>query len=145
MVALTNKEYQQRISLAEAAVSDVTDPQLKQVAFGKILEQLLAPGSEFGPAPMARPTHVMPATAVGKSAPVSRGPVGLIEGLVNEDFFQPGKSLRDVQTELQNRGHRIPRTSLSGPLQGLCRRRVLRRTKETPAGGNNAVYIYSKW
>ena len=120
MVTLTNREYQQRISVAETAVADVADPQLKQVAFAKILEQLLSQSAD----------ERQPATASGRQTTrsrslqrshgtMSRGPVGLIEALLEEQFFQQGKSLRDVQTELQNRGHRIPRTSLSGPLQAL--------------------------
>jgi hypothetical protein len=68
----------------------------------------------------------------------------LIQTLVGEQFFQDGKSLRDVQIELQNRGHRIPRTSLSGPLQSLCRQKLLRRMKETSSSAK-AVYVYSNW
>lgn len=140
MVALTNREYQQKISLAETAVADVVDPQLKQVAFAKILEQLLSQGIGDGRTgiPLARQTTPQRSLRSSRS-PVTGGPVRLIEALVEEQFFQHGKTLRDVQTELQNRGHRIPRTSLSGPLQALCRRRVLRRMKE------KALYVYSNW
>lgn len=145
MDAFTNREYQQKISLAETAVSDMADPQLKQVAFAKILEQLLSQGTDDRrrPTPLAKDTTQRHSQQRSRDG-IARGPVGLIEVLVNEQFFQHGKSLRDVQAELQNRGHRIPRTSLSGPLQGLCRRRALRRMKEMSSSGKT-VYVYSNW
>ena len=141
MVALTNREYQERISVAEKAVADLVDPQLKQVAFAKILEQLLSQSAEDHPTAMPLTRHANRHPTSRLRSAVNGGPVGLIQTLVEEQFFQHGKSLREVQSELQNRGHRIPRTSLSGPLQSLCRRKLLRRIKES----SSAVYAYSNW
>src|SRR5262245_31845223 len=113
MVALTNVQYQEKISVAEAAVAEMTDPQLRQVAFAKILEQLL---SEDGGGSLSRRANR--GTDLGVRRKVgSGGPISRIESLVAEDFFADARTLGDVQKELEIRGHRIPRTSLSGPLQ----------------------------
>ena len=145
MIALSNSEYQERISVATAAVADMPDPQLKQVAFAKILEQLLSQStSGAAPASAGQMHSTFRRAQPRPRSAVNAGPVGWIDALVDEGFFQRGKTLRDVQTELQNRGHRIPRTSLSGPLQSLCRRRRLRRSKEGSPTGKK-IYVYSTW
>src|SRR5947207_1097211 len=118
MVAMTDKEYQSKISLAEAAVAQMSDPKLREVAFAKILEQLLRPVAEYVAVRGARRTG---SSSVSRhpSRAVGGGPISLIETLIDEQFFEQPRALRDVQAELVNRGHRIPRTSLSGPLQAL--------------------------
>jgi hypothetical protein len=144
MSVLTKEEYQEKISVAESAVEGVVDPQLRPVAFAKILEQLLSQTTSNASVLLAPNPRVERRVQKRSSGAVQGGPAGLIDTLVDEQFFQNGKGLRDVQIELQNRGHRIPRTSLSGPLQALCRRRRLRRLKEKTAVGRD-VYVYSNW
>jgi len=144
MVALAkDRSYQQKISIAEAAVAQMTDPQLKQVAFGKILEQLLIGSTEASTDVSARRAPATkderPRASVGRG-----GPVAHIEDLIAEGFFQQPRTLVGVRTELANRGHHIPRTSLSGPLQSLCQRRILRRMKHRINGGKE-VFAYSMW
>jgi len=79
-----------------------------------------------------------------KSQPKTRrGPQGYIEELVDEGFFKRPRTLSDVKAELANRGHHIARTSLSGPLQNLCKRRRLRRQKGI--GSDKDAFGYTNW
>lgn len=145
MVALfTDRSYEQKISIAEAAVAGMSDPQLKQVAFGKILEQLLADAAHGRSANVRGSESVESVDAPRRRAPVGRGgPIAHIEELIAEDFFRQPRSLGDVRTELANRGRHIPRTSLSGPLQALCQRKILRRMKHRVNG--KEIFAYSTW
>jgi len=49
-----------------------------------------------------------------------------------------------VKAELENRGHHIALTSLSGPLQKLTLKKQLRRQK-TKTAGKKQTYSYSNW
>ena len=62
---------------------------------------------------------------------------------VYEGVFDDPKTIAEVKAELENRGHHIPITHLSNPLQNLTKERVLRRQKVKK--GNKQVFSYSKW
>jgi hypothetical protein len=138
------KDFTKLVSEAEAAVASVKDAELRQIAFSKILEELLSD------APTS-PSHKSVATKgpVGAAKPASkphrRGPQGYIEEMIEEDFFGVQRTLSQVQAELGNRGHHIPRTSLSGPLQKLCQAKKLRRAKGKLPGMRSIKYTYSNW
>jgi hypothetical protein len=143
MATIPNSEYQEKISTAEAAVAGMADPQLKQVAFGKILEKLLEDAAVDG---SEKRTVRSPVRREAKPAAkvVSRtGPIAYIEELISEQFFKIPKTMGEVRIELANRGHHIPRTSMSGPLQMLCQRKTLRRMKHSVNG--KEMFAYSNW
>jgi hypothetical protein len=68
------------------------------------------------------------------------GPQAYVEEMVADGFFKKPKAIAEVRAELENRGHHIPLTSLSGPMQKLCQKKVLRRHK--PDG---KTFSYSNW
>jgi len=124
------------VAQAERAVASIKDAELRRAAFEKILEHLL--GASSGSKEQRR--------APGRSKPgkkTRRGPQGYVEELVDEGFFKKPRTLSDVKAELANRGHHIPRTSLSGPLQNLCKQRQLRRQKGI--GSDKDAFGYTKW
>lgn len=141
----SEQDYAQMIKEAEAAVAPVKDPELKRIAFEKILDSLLAKGTS-GTVARADKTK-----AHGRSQKVDRrvserragGPKGYIEELIDEAFFKTPKTLAAVRAELGNRGHHIPMVQLSTPMQRLCQQRRLRRNKAVD--GNKEVYTYSNW
>ena len=136
-------DYGELVSQAERAVSSVKDPELKRAAFEKVLEDLLANRAQSdGPVRAAK----RPAKAQ-KSAHSSKprgGPQAYVEEMVEDGFFKKPKTLAQVKAELENRGHHIPTTSLSGPLQKLCQRRMLRRHR-TNTEGAKQTFNYSNW
>jgi membrane protein involved in colicin uptake len=139
-------KYQELVAKAEGAVQAVKDPELRRVAFEKVLDDLLgrtgsgAAGDAKGAArkaPVARP-------ATGRKAPrPAGGPKGYVKEMIEDGFFKKPNTIAQVKAELENRGHHIPFTSLSGPLQSLCQERELRRQKTRV--GKKQTYSYSEW
>lgn len=72
------------------------------------------------------------------------GTSAYIVELIDEQFFSKPKTISEVKAELGNRGHHIPLTSLSGPLQKLCQKKRLRRQK-TDGEGKKKAFAYSNW
>jgi hypothetical protein len=66
------------------------------------------------------------------------------QGYIEELIAKP-KTIVAVKAELGNRGHHIPLTSLSGPLQSLCKRKRLRREKTEATDGGKKAFAYSNW
>ena len=134
-------DYARLVNEAEAAVSAVKDPELKRVAFEKILGTLLQDSTPSQAPQRARANVPKPA----KPPPKARlGPTAYIQELIDDGFFASPRSIADVKEELSNRGHHIPQTSLSGPLQSLTQQRLLRRQKTGGAGAKSA-FAYSNW
>jgi hypothetical protein len=144
---MTDKHYAELVSQAELAVSSVKDPELKRVAFEKILDDLLAGGQGQRSAVVnAIPKRRRPQkrAASGGARAKRSGPQGYIQEMIEEGFFDKQKTLAEVKAELENRGHHIPITTLSKPLQRLCQNRKLRRQK-IESNGNRKTFGYSKW
>jgi hypothetical protein len=140
------KPYSELVEQAERAVSSVKNPELKRVAFEKILDDLLSLGlprqqreSQL-PQRKRRGVEAPHAQAKAKRA----GPQAYLDELTDEGFFQKPKTISEVKAELENRGHHIPLTSLRGPLQKLCQKKKLRRQK-AEGSGNKKTFVYSNW
>jgi hypothetical protein len=134
-----SRDYSEVVARAEKAVASVKDPDLKKIAFQRILDDLLGSGpaqKKIGsPAKPTSKQKNLSGSAVSKA-----GPKAYIEELIEDDFFQKPKTISEVRSALESHGHHIALTSLSGPLQKLCQQRQLRRQKND--SGN---YTYSKW
>ncbi len=136
-------DYAELVAQAESAVASVKDPELKRVAFQKVLDDLLGsrPGTDLGKTPPARHTTK---SKQSKTPSKRKGPQRYIEEMEGDGFFKKPKTIAQVKAELENRGHHIALTSLSGPLQKLCQRKVFRRQK-TKSSGKKQTYAYSEW
>lgn len=140
-------DYADLVAQAERAVAAVKDPELKRAAFERVLEDLLAKRTGKASLTKAAPSKATSAkakTAAGKPAKPKSGPQAYVEELVADGFFKKPKTIAQVKAELANRGRHIPLTSLSGPLQKLCQRRVLRRQKGQTED-NKQTFSYSLW
>jgi membrane protein involved in colicin uptake len=134
------KSYAELVAQAEQAVAAVKDAELRRVAFERILNDLLGGGGE---AQSGKSQGAAPATKRAPSKPTTKkrsGPQAYVEEMVEDGFFKKPKTISEVKAELENRGHHIPLTSLSGPMQKLCQKKVLRRQK--PDG---KTFSYSNW
>jgi hypothetical protein len=140
--------YAAQVQEAEAAVAAVKDPELRRVAFEKILATLLeadTPG-QAKTTKKAKAANAPKVTEARPERPASRGPKAKVEELVLEGFFKKQQTIAAVKAELANRGYHIPLTSLSGPLQKLTQEKKLRRQKVTADGkGSKSTYAYSNW
>jgi hypothetical protein len=133
-------DYATLVAKAEEAVKSVKDPELRRVAFQKVLDDLLAskPTSQRR-APEKRRSKVATSEKSKKG-----GPQAYVREMVDDGFFKKPKTIALVRAELENRGHHIPITSLSGPLQKLCQQRVLRRQR-SKRNGKKTVFTYTEW
>jgi hypothetical protein len=141
-------DYASYVAQAENAVKGLKDPELKRIAFQKVLDDLLE-GTGGGRAPSDGPRRPAKKTsrsraATEKTKPTRSGPSAYVRELIEEDFFKKPKTISNVKVELENRGHHIPLTSLSGPMQSLCKARELRR-KRTDEPGSKKTFVYSNW
>ena len=141
----TQKSYSDLVTQAEQAVSAVKDPELRRVAFEKILDDLLLRASDTsGSKAVSGASQKVGSHASKQSKPQPQkskpsGPQAHIEEMIADAFFAKPKPIAEVKAELQNRGHHIPVTSLSGPLQRLCQKKILRRQK------SDGTFVYSRW
>jgi hypothetical protein len=147
----TEADYAAMVAQAEEAVAAVKDPELRRVAFEKILATLLG-GGFAGSSPTQgrlKQPRAKPRPPTGTRRPAKRlqkGPKAYIEQLINDGFFKKQRTIADVKSELANRGHHIALTSLSGPLQTLTQERKLRRQKVAAnSKGKKTTYAYSNW
>jgi hypothetical protein len=148
---MADTNYEALVKQAEQAVAPVKDPELKRIAFEKILDALLgAPEAHRDVQTKSRKGRLKGysrSKSVGaQKTPKKRaGTAAYIEELIDEQFFAKPKTIASVKAELGNRGHHIPLTSLSGPLQSLCQRKKLRREKSQSTDGGKRAFAYSNW
>jgi len=135
------KQYAELVAQAENAVSSVKDAELKRVAFERVLNDLL---ESRGDSAVQRKTSRSPKrTKESQTATKTKkkgGPQAYVEEMIEDGFFKKPKTISVVKAELENRGHHIPLTSLSGPMQKLCQRKMLRRQK-----ADGKTFSYSNW
>lgn len=141
-------DYSALVADAEKAVQAVKDPELKRIAFQKVLDDLLS-GGNGGAGDSKEPSRSASKRSKGSTsrrAPkaATSGPRAYIREMHGDGFFKKPKTITDVKVELENRGHHIPLTSLSGPLQALCKAKLLRRQR-TEGKGNKKTFAYSNW
>lgn len=134
-------DYADLVSRAEAAVAGIKDPELKRVAFQQVLDYFLAVAAGSVKPPRPQPGLTDVSRKARKRHP---GPQGRVKELAEEGFFKKPKTIAQVKAELENRGHHVPLTSLSGPLQSLVQKRILRRQR-VKTSGKKQTYAYSEW
>ncbi|HJW80775.1 MAG TPA: hypothetical protein VJ396_00915 [Acidiferrobacterales bacterium] len=136
------KDYSELVAYAEKAVAGVKDPELKRIAFQKILDDLLGGGAS--PAPQSATSSKKSSVPTKPKRAAKSGTQAYVEELVDDDFFKKPRTIAHVKAELENRGHHIPLTSLSGPLQKLCQRKILRRQR-VKTSDKKQTFAYSNW
>lgn len=136
--------YSELAAKAESEAAAVKDPELRKIAFERILAALMIGAT--GPANAVRKTKATAAKARPEptAKKVSKGPMAYIQAMVSDGYFAAQREIGAVKDELGNRGHHIPRTSLSAPLQRLTQMKVLRRHKQAGARGKQ-TFVYSNY
>jgi hypothetical protein len=142
-ISMPEDRYAVLVAQAEKAVAAVKDPSLKQIAFQKILDDLLSSNDQPSRQP-SRSTASRKPKADKERGSARGGPTKYIQELIGDGFFKKLKTISEVKAELGNRGHHIALTSLGGPLQNLCKARVLRRQK-LKGSGKRQTFAYSVW
>lgn len=134
------KQYAELVKRAESVVAGVKDAELRRVAFERVLNDLLDSNDVGGERRARHASSSGKKTAPLPKAKKRSGPQAYVEEMVEDGFFKKPKTISSVRAELENRGHHIPLTSLSGPMQKLCQKRTLRRQK-----ADGKTFSYSNW
>src|SRR5688572_10968227 len=110
-----SKPYAQLLTTAEAAVEKVKDPELRRIAFERVLNDLL---NETADDIDGRREPSQAKSVVNKGGRQSRktknsskravGPHAYVNELAKDGFFKKPKSIGEVKSELENQGHHIP-------------------------------------
>lgn len=141
-----SKPYSELVTQAEEATRAIKDPELRRVAFERVLDDLLSGGGTATRGGARAAKHVERSTRMPAKDKKSSGPKGYVRELIDDGFFKKPKTIAEVKAELANRGHHIALTSLSGPLQNLCKERLLRRHKAKSGDkAKKVAYNYSEW
>jgi hypothetical protein len=140
-----SKELVEIRKQAEAAVHDMQEGELKIKAFETILSHLLtsggggnSKGERAAPAKPAAPKRENEASATVPTTREER--ILFIKG---ENFFASQKSINEIRLELKKSGWHYATTALSGPLQTLVQKRLLRREKLSSDGKKRGGWMYS--
>ena len=139
------KPYAELVTQAEAATSAIRDPELRRVAFERVLDDLLSGGGTATKGGTSAATRVGRSTRGGVKPKKPSGPKGYVRELISDGFFKKPKTIAEVKAELANRGHHITMNNLSGPLQNLCKERQLRRHKAKGDKAKRSTFNYSEW
>jgi hypothetical protein len=131
------------VQTAEKAVATITDPRLREIAFGRILDHLLKSQGTVSETTTGSASRKRSPNTSGRRS--SQGVRAWMRELVDEQFFSEPKSLKQIVEELSNRSHHLRSTDLTSPLQNLCHNKVLRRRKQAGAGGGKEVLHWSNW
>jgi hypothetical protein len=132
---------------AEAAVSDMTDPELRAAGFKVILQHLLSlGGSVRAEGPSARAPKAGKGTVASDAKPArAKLPKSASERILtlrDEGFLDPGRRIGEIRDELQAHGWMYALTALSGTLMKLVRNRELRRVHSNE--GKKKAFKYFK-
>ena len=141
-----SKAYAELVAQAEEATRVIKDPELRRVAFERVLDDLLSGGGTAAHSGARAAKQVERSTRTAATPRKSSGPKAYVRELIDDGFFKKPKTIAQVKAELANRGHHIALTSLSGPLQTLCQDRFLRRHKaKTGDKAKKPTFNYSEW
>jgi hypothetical protein len=132
------------LETAEKAVAAVKDPRLREIAFGRILDHLLASHNPGSDKTSSVSTEKYLAKQTSKTT-TSTGVTAWLKELVEEGVFAEPKSIRQIIQELSNRSHHLRSTDLTRQMQQLCHEKTLRRRKQAPAGGGKELFHWSNW
>lgn len=147
-----NSNFTKLFEDAEKTVSGIKNEKLREIAFEKLVNHLLA--GHTNKAEDHHPSIEKKATKKNRTSSFSRnsgpkvskdGPKTWIKELVTEGFFKKHKSSSDIREELETRSHHLSATDLTLPLQTLCHEKLLRRKKIAPETGGKAVLHWINW
>lgn len=135
------------ISEAEKAVESVKEPRLREIAFERVLNHLLLSSDEIPKIKekKLKSTSRKSKTKSTNTSSKTEGPLVWVKELVDEGFFKKPKSSKDIQDELDKRGHRLKATDLTLPLQKLCRDKKLRRDRIAKTEGEKKLLHWFNW
>jgi hypothetical protein len=141
----TPEQLRRAIETAQSVTQGIGDPQLRGIAFGKVLERLLA-GEPLALTPHVEHPRPSPSQPQKVAVPPGReGPNAWIAALVAEGFFSKSQSLADVTEAVRARGHNVESKNVTAPLEKLLQTKVLRRERTASGTAKRGLWMYSNY
>ena len=150
MAKKTPKEVdsiQNKIRIAQEAVSRMTDESLKTIAFQTVLQSLLSsPHPPESPSGQSTAIPIVPSIERKKGKQKNpKGPKGRVEELITQGFFAQKRTLNDIKQELEKHGWFHRAEDLNPTVLRLLQEKMLRRIKEPEKEGGKLIWRYSNW
>lgn len=126
-------------SQAEEAVQSVKDPELRKVAYEKVLARLLDEGpSSRRRVESSNPRFRAPTDAKPKAR---SGPMVWLREMVEEGFFKKPKTAPEILARLKEAEHHLEYPAITGQLKSLCNQHILRRVSASDEKGKRAAWV----
>lgn len=136
-----SEKLQEIISEAEEITSKITDPEIRKVAFDRILQYLLQ--NNLSTVSPVKTTQNDEKVKPKKDSTVKAGTKTWLEELIEEEFFKTPKSSKNILEALNERGHILKSTDITGALALLVKEKKLRRRKMDVEGGKSQLHWYN--
>ena len=139
------------VKRAKVAVAHEEDPELRRLAFDRILQHLLEGETSLDALPQRdKPAQKRKGSAnrtkrATRARRQSVGPKKWLEGLIDEGFFKQPQPTAAMVKALAERGHHVKRTDLTRQLIALVKEKKLRRKKMRAGKKGREMWHYSKW
>lgn len=135
---------QKLVEKAEQIISIIKDPQLKSVAFGRVLDFLLHGRESGGKEATEYVDRVRKIKKVERTKK-SDGPKTWMEELIEEGFFEKPKTVKELLSALEERDHHLKNSDMQPYLRIFMKEKRLRRKKQASKEGGKPVWHYSNW
>lgn len=138
-------EFERAIAIAERASMSVRAPALRARAFDRVLQRLLMDSA--GASQPLTVNHEIKRESRGPRASTERnGPMGWLEQLIDDGFFDQPQGQREILEKLLQRGRLLKDSQITQQLLALVRTGRLSRQKVPleVAGQRRDVWKYRK-
>lgn len=136
-----SEKLQEIISEAEEITSKITNLEIRRVAFDRVLEYLLQ--NNFPTGSPKKITHKEEKVKARKDSAAKAGTKTWLEELIGEEYFKTPKSGKKILEALNERGHILKSTDITGPLALLVSEKKLRRRKMPVEDGKPQLHWYN--
>lgn len=126
---------------AEKVASKVSNIELRKAAFDRILEHLLQ--TDLQSVEKNKTVKIAPKVKVPGDLKAKPGTKTWLEELIEENFFKTPKSSKNILEALDERGHILKSTDITGALALLVNEKKLRRQKMAVEGRKAQLHWYN--
>jgi len=138
-----SEKLQEIISEAEAITSEITDPEIRRVAFDRVLQYLLQNNYSTDLPKKTTDNKIKVKVKAKKDSTAKAGTKTWLEELIEEDFFKNPTSSKNILEALDERGHILKSTDITFALALLVKEKKLRRRKMAVEGGKLQLHWYN--
>jgi hypothetical protein len=140
----TVEEFKRSVQVALEASASISDPDLRRIAFDRILTESLRRSEATPPAASAGvgSSHRGPPRSRSEAPP---GPSHWVDDLLEDEFFTKPRTIADVVDAVRAAGHNVLSKDVTYPLSRLVQQKGLRREKGLLNDTRRSVWVYRNY